>query len=160
MHYLREERRKAEESINVWARTFHFQIDEHAKEQKNLLECFHNDRQRILHEKRNEIVKEMHKLNRQRENNEINNLLQRCKTLKFELLVEFSYEDQPLSFIQCMTKEHLEQKKKFDSRATKTGNYTSEAKSELKTGRDFEKYLDPRADLRRDPTSTSSPQTT
>jgi len=157
---LHDERWKIEESINSWAETLHFQIVEHVKEQKNLLECFHNDRQRILHEKRDEIVKEMHKLNRQRENNEINNLLQRCKTLKFELLVEFSYEDQPLSFIQCVTKEHLEQKKKIESSATKTGNYTSEAMSELKTGRDLKKNIDTHAGSTHDPTSTSSPQTT
>jgi hypothetical protein len=157
---LRDAKWKAEERIDIWAKLLQQQIFAHAKEQKDLLQCYFNERQNILLEKKKEMIEEMRKFERNYDYNQMSDLLEQCRTLKFELLVEFTEENQPTSFIQCMTKEDFEQKKKIESSATKTGNYTSEAKSELKTGRDLEKYIDSRADLTRDPTSTTSPQTT
>jgi hypothetical protein len=133
---LYAERSKIEESINAWADTLRFQIEDHVSEQKSLLQSYYNDRKRILDQKRYETDNEIRKYYSQYEYNKIQDLLGRCKTLKFELLVKFTYKDQPLSFIQCVTKEHLEQQNKNESSATKTENYTSEAKLKSKDSKD------------------------
>jgi hypothetical protein len=156
---LQDERLKTEESINNWAETLHFQINEHAKEQKTLLQSYCSNRQGILHAKKQEIVDEMCKWDLQYHYDQMRNILEQCRTLKFELLVEFDYENQPLSFIQCVTKEHLAQKKKNESNAAKTGNYISEAKLELKDSKNPEKNIDPHTDLSHDPTAKSGQQT-
>jgi len=160
MDELRQERSKAAESIDAWARALYFQINEHAREQKNLLQCYYNDREQILLGKRKETIDEMYKFSRQYDYNRISNLLEQCKTLKFELLVAFAYEDQPLSFIQCMTKEHLAQKQKNESSAAKTGNFRSEAQLQLKDGKDPGKNVDQYTGLSGDPASTFGQQTT
>jgi len=156
---LQDERLKTEESINHWAETLHFQINEHAREQKTLLKSYCSSRQDILYAKKQEIMDEMRKWDLQYDYDQMRNILEQCRTLKFELLVEFDYENQPLSFIQCVTKEHLAQKKKNESNAAKTGNYISEAKLELKDSKNPEKNIDLHTDLSHDPTATSGQQT-
>jgi hypothetical protein len=160
MKDLYDERLKIEENINTWAEALCFQINEHVKEQKNLLQSYYNDRLLILNAKKREIENEMRKYNPQHDYDPIHNLMEECRTLKFDLLVVLDYEDQPLSFIQCVTKEHLAQKKKNESSATKTGNYTSEAKLESKDRKSSEKNIDPYTDSPRDPISTFEQQST
>ncbi len=139
---LQQEKWKAEENIRTWETALRFQIEEHVKEQKNLLESYYNDRQTVLEKKRAETIADAHNFYQPYDYTQLNNLIDQCKRLKFELSVAFIYEEKPISFIVCVTKEHLAQIKKNESNTTKTGNYKSEAAIEIKNGRDSAKNKD------------------
>jgi hypothetical protein len=134
---LDQERRTAEETIDDWAKTLHFTIGEHVKEQKNLLASYYNDRKEVLDKKRAESIDEVYKFYQPYDYNQLNNLMEQCKRLKFELSAAFDYETRPISFILCLTKEHLAQKKKNESNTTKPGYYKSETVVSIQNDKDF-----------------------
>jgi hypothetical protein len=119
---LYQEKAVAEENIDAWARTLRFTIDEHVREQKVLLGTYYNDRRGVLDKKREECINDVYKFNSQYDYNQINNLIDQCRRLQFQLSAAFDYKTEPISFILCVTKEHLEQKKRNESHATKTSN--------------------------------------
>lgn len=129
---LGQEYRKISENIQEWAVSLNFQINKHAREQLDLLQVYFEDRQRVLREKRTEAMNELRILSTQYDHDRINGLLDQCNRLKFELLVRVTFQDQPLQFIQCVTKDHLEQMKKNESTASKTESYTSTAQLQMK----------------------------
>lgn len=146
---LSDQRWKALRKIDDWARSLHSEIDKHAGEYRNLVKSCFIEQERALGEKNQETLENMRQLYRQSEVDQIDKLLEQCNRVKFDLLVELTYEDKTISFIQCVSKDHPEQRKEYKSIVSKTENYTSTVQLEPK---------DSHSNSLNDSTSTTHPR--
>ena len=119
---LAARRRKLEEEIDAWAQNLRSWIQKHAEEQKKLLQSHYDEQRKKMSERKTETLSIARDFYFSRHNEQLKDQLEECRKLKFELLVEFNYEDKSCPFIRCMTKENLAENQKFESSTSNTGN--------------------------------------
>jgi hypothetical protein len=123
------------EEITQWRDTQIRRIDNHAREQRRLLEEEYQKQESYLNNTRDQFVTAAQRCEQTRDNVQIEQLLVQCNALKCELAALEFPEDKML-FIKFMTEDQLAQKKRNERNAEKN----EDNKSRNKSGGDYDNY--------------------
>ena len=101
---LLEQKRKMINEINEWADNLIRQIEQNLVKQKNLVEHEYQLQSSYLHRKQQAYLDSTLEYEEQKHRHEVRQLLERCRTLKFQL-ASFDYPEQMIPFIQMQPKQ-------------------------------------------------------
>ena len=96
---LKQRVQDAEVDINDWGGTLQRRISEHVKQQKRLLQQYHNDEYNVLCREKNEALQSAHTY--QRDDEQLDQLREKCRSLKLELFT-IDYDTEPILFVRCL----------------------------------------------------------
>jgi hypothetical protein len=102
---LSDQRRKMAEQILNWVEYVWCQIKDHMNEQKRLLDQEYENQQQYLEKKRQEYIDEALVYEKEKNNEQIHQLLAQCNALKFELTT-FQYSPRTISYLTLIIQEN------------------------------------------------------
>ncbi|CAF2410395.1 unnamed protein product [Rotaria sp. Silwood2] len=125
MDSLHDQERKAHQAIEEWSTSLMVQIRDYTSQQRRLLQHAYESHRKYLEDMRGQFVETSSIYEQNKDTEEINRLIERCKTLEVEL-VKLNYPSKDTPFIEVIPVEPPEQMDHKKSNQGKTGNESIE----------------------------------
>jgi len=137
---------KVYDDITEWADAITLSISKHAKQQKYYIEQEYSKQLRYLNETCNQFIEDLHVQQQMKNTEQINQLLEQCKALKFELAaLETTVQTIPYIQVPCEKKSTIRNQDGFD--VTETGMFSIDNSSTESDDNESETGMNARSTL-------------
>ena len=110
---LKQRMKDADTDIFNWGSDLRLRIDAHVDQQRSLLQQYYRDEHKLLVCKEKELLQL--ESTYQREHQQLDRLLEKCRSLKLELFT-IEYDTESIPFVKCMTPSEMAKRSEREAR--------------------------------------------